>query len=518
MSLFGMEWKKWRRHEKILALAERHPLLYRLKLGIIYVRGLFRLAVYFFLVALFFFVFPLTPVCYGIAHGWETFLCALAPFAFFGGISFIYWKLVFRRYDPDGVQLDPERFGRLYDDVRAICRDLRITPIRRIYLDMGVNVRVAPRFPVFKALRRDILIVGYPLVCAMDAKSFRICLARVLCHENRRIARNAALRRIAGEWSLLPKEAFFGCDELERLMRPGIDLALFPLRVRSERAAEQWCVGTFGRGDFAACVTQTQFRLSQFNEEALALNRFSERGPDADRAASVIREEIRKPVPEAEAKRILGRLLRTSEPVDEALPPFRERVGTDDPAALLPYLERTPDAAEHYLFSDPTFEADYNAILKEALVVPSDDDNEDWDEYVYNEGGIKHFVSLKKALKAEAVDESSDDPEAWEKALEAADALGHADRRRELLEKAVKRFPDNLVFQGELIVLRMEDAATAQEEAAAAAELEKITDRLAEQDPVLSAEFHYELYQYAVRLGDAELVKRRLADLRSLKL
>ena len=517
MDFVGMEWKKWRRHEKILALAERHPLLYRLKLGFIYVRGLFRLAVYFFLVALFFFVFPLTPLCFGIAHGWETFLCALAPFAFFGGISFIYWKLVFRRYDPDGVLLDPERFGRLYDDVRAICRDMKIAPIRRIYLDMGVNIRVVPRFPSFRALRRDILIVGYPLVCAMDAKSFRIALARVLCHENRRIARNGALRRIAAEWSLLPKEAYLGGDELERLMRPGIDLALFPLRVRSERAAERWCVETFGRGDFAACVVQTQFRLSQFNEEALALNRFSERGPDAEKAASIIRDEIRKPVPEAEAERILGRLLRTSEPVDEALPPFRERVGTDEPAALLPYLERTPDAAEHYLFADPAFEADYNAILKEALVVPAEDEAENGDENAYDEDGIEHFASLKKALKAEAVDESSDDPEAWEKAMEAADALGHAARRRELLEKAVKRFPDNLVFQCERIVLRMEDAATAQEEADAAAELERLTERLAEQDPVLSMEFHYELYQYAVRLGDAELVKRRLSAWKSLK-
>ena len=34
---------------------------------------------------------------------------------------------------------------------------------------------------------RNILIIGYPLVCTMDAKSFRICLTRVLCHENRRI-------------------------------------------------------------------------------------------------------------------------------------------------------------------------------------------------------------------------------------------------------------------------------------------------------------------------------------------
>ena len=69
-------------------------------------------------------------------------------------------------------------------------------------------------------------------------------------------------------------------------------------------------------------------------------------------------------------------MLREPEPLYEVLPPFRERVGTDDPAALLPYLERTPDAAEHYLFSDAAFEAEYDGILKDALVRRLDEEEE----------------------------------------------------------------------------------------------------------------------------------------------
>ena len=257
-----------------------------------------------------------------------------------------------------------------YDDVRAICRDLKITPIRQIYLDMGVDIRVVPRFPAFKSRQRNILLIGYPLVCTMDAKSFRICLTRVLCHENRRIARNATLRRIRGLWALLPWTSIFGDDdeELETAGPPGIDTTLFPLEVRAELAADQWCAETFGRQDFAACVTQAYFRLEWFDVTKLARTRFSKPGPDDVRAAAVIRDEIRKAVPEPEAKRILDEQLRTSESLFEVRPPFRERVGTDVPAALLPYLARTPDAAEHYLFSDPAFEAEYNGILKNALL------------------------------------------------------------------------------------------------------------------------------------------------------
>ena len=44
-----------------------------------------------------------------------------------------------------------------------------------------------------------------------------------------------------------------------------------------------------------------------------------------------------------------------------------ERVGTDDPAALLPYLEHTPDALEHYLAPGSDFEAEFNRTLKESF-------------------------------------------------------------------------------------------------------------------------------------------------------
>ena len=360
MNVENQNGKKWRNRKRL-------PVLYHLKLCFLTLRALIRLSIYFFLVALFFIFFP-SVLLYGVASGKVPLLISLIPICFSGYVSYRYWQRVFRRCKPDGFLLDPKRFGAFYDDVHAICRDLKIRPIRQIYLDIGVDIRVVPRLPAFKSRQRNILIIGYPLVCTMDAKSFRIYLTRALCHENRRIARNATLRWIAGLWALLPKESILGDDVLEFVLCPGLKMAFFPLQVRAELAADQWCAETFGQQDFAACITQVCFRLEKFDAMKIVRTRFSESGPDDARAAAVIRDEIRRPVPEAEAKCILGRLLRTSEPVDEALPPFRERIGTDDPAALLPYLERTPDAAEHYLFSDAAFEREYNSILKKALL------------------------------------------------------------------------------------------------------------------------------------------------------
>ena len=379
MNWENMNGKKWR-------TCKRLPVLCHLKLCFITLRALIRLSIYFFLVGIFFIVGPPGAI-HGIISGRVPLFKSLIPLCFLGYLSFRYWERVFRRCKPEGPLLDPERFGALYDDVRAICRDLKITPIRQIYLDMGVDIRVVPRFPAFKSRRRNILLVGYPLVCTMDAKSFRICLTRVLCHENRRIAHNATLRRIRGLWALLPWTSILGDDdeELESAGPPGIDTALFPLEVRAELAADQWCAETFGRQDFASCVTQAYFRLERFDVKKLARTRFSEPGPDDARAAAVIRDEIRKVVPEREAKRILKEQLQISEPLFEKLPPFRERVGTDDPAELLPYLERTPDAAEYYLFSDPAFEAEYNSILKKALLHRKKEE-EEFEEFLVENG------------------------------------------------------------------------------------------------------------------------------------
>lgn len=48
-------------------------------------------------------------------------------------------------------------------------------------------------------------------------------------------------------------------------------------------------------------------------------------------------------------------------------------------------MERTPDAAEHYLFSDPAFEAEYNSILKKALLHRKKEE-EEFEEFLVENG------------------------------------------------------------------------------------------------------------------------------------
>ena len=316
---------------------------------------------------------------------------------------------VFRRRKPVGMPLDPQGYARLYDAVGELCRELGTAPIRQIRLDMSFRVTVLSRFQKIACIRRDILVVGYPLLCALDAESFRICLARALSHERSRLTRGTLLKRIEFLCGFPPPESYHpGAGTLD--MMPGDALticgAILPLQIQVERRCDAFCRERFGGEAFDAFVTQAGVRGRQWNLPDFVLNKiggdlaFFEGHP-----AAVIRDEVRKTIPEAETKKMLEGLFRApgvaemldpeaehpedAEAKEQAakffrypprnmsrspeiwlkmtLPPFRERIGTDDPAELLPYLERTPDALEHYLAPGADFEAEFNRTLKESF-------------------------------------------------------------------------------------------------------------------------------------------------------
>jgi len=499
-----MDLKTWRRYERIRALYERHPALYRMRLVLIFLLGLTN--VLFFLGWLI--AFPAWCfLAYFFVKEWQsTSLPVLLKilFPYLAG-GFFLWRslyVVFRSTKPDGMPLDPERCGQIYDEVREVCRELRIHPIRRIYLDLSSNAVVVSRFQWLPLLRRDTLVIGYPLVCALDRMSFRICLTRVLWHEKR--SRNVMLNLLKFVW-VIPPASWNPCTgeapqrkylhSWESTVPAWFNRSLLPLWTQERRAADTYCRDAFGSRAFDAFITQTLFHAEHFNQELVVLRNFSGKHIDTHPAAT-IRNEVRKPVPETEVKRLLSRMLRSNEPVTEPIPPFRERVGSHDPAELLTYLERVPDAAEKVLLSNAGFEAEFDEYLSALIRAAKESyaEGNDWEN------------ALARLLEAENLDESSDDPDVWTAAAEAALSLEHADRAREILEKAVTRFPGNLSFRGMLLGWHLNYADSAEKEDEAAAELERFT----EQDSMLVLEFSGCLYAYAERRGDAGLMKHYL--------
>lgn len=491
--------KTWRAYENSRARFEKDPARYRRRLALpLPWHGLLALlGICFFLFILG--IFAVGAVMTLSRKEYIGTACLLFGFGLFLCILTI---VLFLRSRPAGMPLDPEKFGRLFDEVEQICRDLKIAPIRQIRLDLSDRITVVPRFRNRARSRRDILVVGFPLICALDARSFRICLMRALQREKApgdalltwigRVwsvptGNNPFVTGEVGTWDYVTYNAHSTVNMLEQYV------SISPLQRVEEQDGDASCRGAFGARDFAAAVTRARFLAERCDPRTLLLRCLAEGG--VQHLSAVLRDEVRKAIPEAEKVRILGRMIRASEPVMETRPAFRERIGTDDPAALLPYLQGAPDAAERYLFSCPDFEAEYDAWLEARI------------------RKVKTDEFVRRLREKEALDESSSEPAAWIAALDAAARLGHTELERDLLEKAVEKFPDHTMFRARKLARRIRDAATAEEESDAAAELERIT----KDDPALVQIFHGVLYDSAVRSGDAEHVRRLLAARESAK-
>ena len=508
-----MDWndndrKTWRRYEKIRTLYERDPAQYRLRLVLILLYCLasnFLLLVVLLLLGVFFWL-----IIWALASGETLIGVILLVIAVIAVIRADCYMRV--RDIPDGLDIKP---GPLFDEVNDVCRELNIPPFREIRLDLGTNITVYPRFRRQPLVKRDVLVIGYPLMCALDTKSFRILLTRVLWRETPH-ARDPQLKWIERIWALPPVMYNPDTGKAEKKkIPPWFNVSFFPLRAKEEQDGEAYCRNKFGAKDYAACMTQALFRCEKFNPQAILLMKFTV-DTAVDHPAEAVLNEIRKTETESETKRLLARMLRSSEPVMETLPPFRERVGTNDPADLLPYLEYTPDAVEKLLFAQKGFKARLDWYLRADLYESHYlDDEEIYDESLIDEDfeharyhkpndreekeGDEQFRRLQKD---ENIDESCDDLEAWLNAITAAANLLHEDHLRDVLEKAVKKFPHDLSLRGSLLSWHMRHAETAQEESEAAGKLMRIT----EQDPMLALTFDEELFEYAVQRGDSDLV------------
>ena len=157
MNWNDIDLKAWRAYENARAHFEKDPARYRRRLSLSALwNGLLDL------VGICFFLFILGIFATGgvIALKQKEYVAAAVSLFAFGFVLLILTMLFFKRSKPAGMPLDPEKFGRLYDEVEQICRDLNIAPIRRIHLDLSNRVTVVSRSRNTPRIRRDTLVIG----------------------------------------------------------------------------------------------------------------------------------------------------------------------------------------------------------------------------------------------------------------------------------------------------------------------------------------------------------------------
>ncbi|MBP5586741.1 MAG: hypothetical protein J6Y92_10370 [Lentisphaeria bacterium] len=466
----------WTSYEKIRIFYEKHPGLYKLRIA------LFLLFTVLFLLILIG-VFILLLLVPAGPKKWIFFVIMI------GGAIGMLHGMVSNKPWKDLFYLEPEQYRALYDDVGEICHELRTRRIDGIYLGMTESLALVSHVPFLPFLRRDILIVGYPTFCSVDAKALRVLITHELGHLAAAHPEGDMVRNfIEWLWSICVFSPLYRFLVFLKVMPP-LPILFFPMEIEQEKAADEYCRKTFAYRDFTEAFTQMVVRDQM--EDAEVLFRKLSGTESGDDLAAIIRASRRELPDDDRIRRELGHLLKSANPVNIPHPPFRERVGTANVEALLPCLKRTPDAAEHYLLACPDFERDYNAYLEKTM-------RDGLDMYK------KNLEELREKLNV--LDMSSDDPDTFTDALHPARMIDRMDVFNACLDILRERFPDSLSAQATVLSAQMDRAVDDQELDEAAGKLEQLVSK----NSMLALQFADTLVKYRLRQGDLAKVKEIL--------
>jgi Zn-dependent protease with chaperone function len=106
---------------------------------------------------------------------------------------------------PEGIELDRQSAGGLFDEVDRVRRVLDAPPVHHVILDAELNAAVVqiPRLGVF-GWQRNYLVVGLPLLQALAPEQFRAVLAHELGHLSGNHGRFSGwIYRVRRTWGIL---------------------------------------------------------------------------------------------------------------------------------------------------------------------------------------------------------------------------------------------------------------------------------------------------------------------------
>ena len=473
--------QEWEKYERLKHLHDRRPGLFGLRLGLLLLGSFVVVAAVLLLIVYLFAIALKDP----LEH-----LTLLAFLLINLGISvYMYVRGLLNRPWAEMLYLPEKDHPELYRKVNWVAHLMRAPHIHRIYLNHEFNMAVATVNLFLPGLRRNVLMLGWPLLCVLSSKGLIGTLAHEFGHLSGRHPFGGALFwRVGLFWQSLYLGVFsiplylYAAWFLRHLARYRL-----PVRYAEEESADRFVSNTFGDDHLLECLTKLVVGGAILNDGAFWAEAVEAvENPDAVDRAERIRQALQRPFPDDESKRLLEKALKAIHPVTEEHPPFAERVGHRSADELLPYLKTEPDALKK-LVGDP-------AKLEEGLRTLEDDPF------------LRIWVSMKEMKdEADRFDPASADPQAWSVQLERLDTLGRTEAGGQLLKEAMARFPKSVSLQA-LDLLRRMEAASDEEGAACAAKLEKLT----EFHPLLANEIDEALLAYYLDRGRGEAAKHWL--------
>ena len=487
MDMTRKEWERWERAESSF---RAHPRLYRLRLGLLFFEGV---VVGIFLLAV---VALLVTVC--IINPGESIqlIVFLVLNLFYTAKEYI--TILSQRPWSSLPELHSEDWPDLFDLVQKTAAAAGAPRIHRIYLDPGdFNASVSVAFPLVPCLRRNILILGYPLLAAFGERGLRGVLAHELGHiAHHDTVNGGALLYVRAFWLSVQLGIFtLVLNPWRRSYLRRIGLLMSPIERERELAADRSIADIFGLDTLRETLVTLQLRAPDAELSDVLKSIIQSGSADSVSPAAAIRAAMRRHVPTETARRRLERSLKSIVPPMEEHPPLAVRAGTSDVAEMLAFASAPQDAIEKVFGSADALDDTVDEALRPFLAQASEQFREN---------------SANLESKLESMPVAEDSPDQILERVEILNALDRKDEAREVLRAGRTSHPDNLALEAAELCERLSNVASAEEGAPVADRLERIV----ESEPIMRMWAEGPLVAHYLEIGAVERIKNLLDLLR----
>lgn len=470
-------WKDWQSAQRMIDLYDKHRILYYAYLLWLLFQSVVAFAILVVIVG-----FLILASLSGEAP-------RLAIFTLICLISWAWGYFASVMNDPcKGMFLvDKQKYRKIYDKVNEISRKIKGPKIHDIYIFPQYNAAATNRY-LFTPFKRNILILGYPLLAALSYRGLVGCLSHEIGHiKHKHMSVTAWIMMTNAFWSNIQ----LGILSLPfipwlRYWLPAFNKALAPLYRQHEIEADKYIVKTFGEDYLAACQVEMLLKEEQYSDvmDELLSQMRSDSWEQCD-ILQLIRDGLREDLPEDRDERVISRAMKSVPNVFDEHPSFAQRLELADCRYPMRFAQFNADALDELVGRDDEFDSELNAHFHAML-----------DEYAANVRAEAEHCRQELEQNPPSVDTMTESD--LIDTLYYFEKTGQKAEQLKLLEQCVNAFPNFLQFRAMLALERSKDDPDG-----AAAELE---DCISQAPELYQLDENNFLLQYYMDSGDVEKI------------
>lgn len=486
----SITWKDWQSAQRMIDLHEKHRYLYSAYLFWLLLQSV---------IAFILLVLVIAVSCIALIAVFSLFQHQYLGIGIVGFLLLIwaicFFSELFQDSCKDMFLVDKYKYHKIYDIINDISRQINGPQIHDIYINHEFNAAASKKL-FFTPFRRNILILGYPLLCSLSFRGLVGCLAHEIGHiKHHHMSIIYIFFVMLLFWAHIPLKILPTCLFAPWICYwiPAITKAIAPLKRHHEIEADKYIVKTFGGDHLAACQVELLLKEEQYSDviEQLILQMRGASWSKTD-ILQLFRDGLNEKLPDERNERVINHAMKSVPNVFDEHPSFAQRLALANCRSPLPFAKFESDALEKLIGHNIMFDKELNVHFHGLLERPAKVYQEEYDEsYKWL---VENLQSLSDMTEHKLCD-----------VLACLKVLGRTEERLKLLQRCMDKYPNFLKFRALMALEHVKDDPDA-----AAAELEYCISK----SPLLyKIDENNFLLQYYIDSGDVEKIHAYL-DLR----